>query len=197
MDEPVVRDNPFPFRAAWILPALLGVGLGINASLADRIFPMWVGNMGALWAVAGMLSAALWGDPAVRARMQRACVCLGTATVVYYFWRIAIEDSLTFGALWRRAPFWFLLAMITGLGVGLFSVTLRSGLAAVAGAFIGEAAAVAVSSGRWEQVIVEAIIGIGLLAALNTGERDARNITIAAIAAIGFGLASFGYRALI
>lgn len=133
-----------------------GCALGVFARLADEVAPKWIGNVGAVWFMAGFLAGRLVTRPRLGARA--GALCLLIATLAYYALRLAL-DSLAIDDL-LSIPLWWL-AVGTAIGsvsgwFGARSNRFVESWGAPAGVFLGEAVAVLALRGRIAQAAVEA-----------------------------------------
>lgn len=168
-----------------LLSVAVGIALGLAARLLDEVAPKWVGNVGAVWFLAGFLVARLERDP--RRGAMIGALCLTSACVSYYAWRVSIDGTIsarylaTIGLLW--------LAASIGVGVlsgaaGAASRTIAAAWGIAAGTFAGEAAAVLILSRRVVQAVVEIFIAVLLVS--RAGSRRVLQLAAATTLVVAF-----------
>jgi hypothetical protein len=165
----------------------VGVALGVAARLVDGIAPRWVGDMTAVW-----VFAAFWAGsraPDKRRGAFAGVACLVVACASYYLWRIWVEDWMWALFLATVGTFWLIASIAMGAISGAFgAVSHRASeaWAIVAGAFVGEAAAVWLLSGDVStQVVLELTVGAGVVLAVGVRRRQLVALTVAASLVIG------------
>ena len=134
-----------------------GAGLGVGARVADFVFPKWIGNIAALWFLAGFVAG--------RAAWRRGIgalagvVCLTTATVAYYGLRLAI-DSISVGYLAGVPMLWLAAGLASGAvsgRLGELSSRHPHAWGVPAGVFAGEAVVVMMLRQRAVQSVAELV----------------------------------------
>lgn len=146
-----------------LIPIAAGLVLGIAARLVDDIAPRWVGNIGPVWFLAGFFVGRT--QRSLRAGATSGAVCLVVATLTYYAWRIFIDGTISLRYLTRVGFFWLLACAVVGVISGAAGAksqrwSLAWGIAI--GVLLGEAAAVALLTQRWEQILLEVFAAAGL-----------------------------------
>lgn len=139
------------------------IALGIGSRVIDTSGHRWVGNVAALW----FLTAFLMGrrQESAKRGASAGVISLAIATVVYYAWRLGIDGTISAHYLRTIGAFWSLAAVGVGAAAGWAGWRSRGIVAywgVTAGAFLGEAAAVALLSQRTVQIAAEVAAG-GLL----------------------------------
>ena len=150
---PPCSETRFP----WLRLSLGGIALGLGARVVDFVFPKWIGNVAAVWFLAGFVAGR-----ATRRRGTGALagvVCLTTATIAYYALRLAI-DSISLGHLLGVPSMW----LAAGVGSGAVSGRLGElsfrhvhAWGVPAGVFAGEAVVVMVLRQRATQSAAELV----------------------------------------
>ncbi|MDP9067986.1 MAG: DUF6518 family protein [Actinomycetota bacterium] len=146
-----------------MVSVVVGIALGLAARLVDDVAPRWVGNVGAVWFLAGFLVGRR--QRSLRKGATAGALCLLTATLAYYAWRIGIDQTISLRYLTRVGLFWLVTAVVVGVISGIAGAkshrwSLAWGVAI--GVLVGEAVAAALLAQRWEQVALEAAGGVGL-----------------------------------
>ncbi len=122
-----------------------------------------MGNVGAVWFLAGFFVGR--SERSLRKGATAGSVCLVTATLTYYAWRIFIDETISVRYLTRVGLFWLLAGAVVGAisgAAGAKSHRWSLSWGAAIGVLVGEAAAVAMLTQRWEQVAIETVGGAGL-----------------------------------
>jgi hypothetical protein len=143
-------------RVPWLRLSLGGIALGVGARLVDFVFPKWIGNVAAVWFLAGFVA----GRAARRGTgMMAGIVCLTIATVAYYLLRLAI-DPLSLRYLVGVPVMW----LVAGVGSGAVSGRLGElsyrhahAWGVPAGVFAGEAGVVMMLRQRVPQALAELV----------------------------------------
>ena len=174
----------------------VGLALGIASRLVDSVAPRWVGDAAALWVL-----AAFWAGrraSSVRTGAMLGLGCLVTACLAYYAWRVWVDGDLWPFFLMSVGVFWVGSSVVAGSVAGYLGVRSRSDVAlwgAAAGAFFGEALAVALLRGAWLQAALEVTVGASLLMRGRTRFRSVAAVALAAAVTVaGLGI---GYRTLL
>lgn len=183
-------------RRVLLLVIGAGLALGIASRLVDHVAPRWVGDAAAVWVL-----VAFWAGrraSSVRAGATLGFGCLVSACLAYYAWRVWVDGDLWPFFLMSVGAFWVGSSVVAGSVAGYLGVRSQSDPAfwgAVAGAFIGEALAVALLRGAWLQASLEVTVGVFLLV---RGRPRLRSVAVVALAAAvtvaGLGI---GYRTLL
>ena len=142
--------------AGALIPLSLGgCALGVTARLVDEFAPKWIGNMGAIWFLAGFVAGRLVKLPRLGARA--GAICLAVATVAYYALRLVV-DPITIDDLVPIPLWWLVIGTAIGLAsgwLGARSHALVETWGAPAGVFLGEAITVLVLRQRVTQAALE------------------------------------------
>lgn len=146
-----------------VTAVVAGVGLGAASRMVDLAGARWVGDIAALW----LLAAFLIGAQAVQPRRgaTSGLSCLVAASLTYYAWRTAIDGNISNRYLMTAGVFWLICAIVVGAAAGWAgsrSRTEPSFWGLPAGAFLGEAVAIALLGGRLAQVALE-LVAAGVL----------------------------------
>jgi Family of unknown function (DUF6518) len=187
----------------------LGVAVGFSARAGHYLDgdAYWAASLGGPWLVAAFLAGAVaerWGWGALAGA---TAIVVGTLT---YYWSVAVYHGLTLtldGPLvLDRARYgvvmtigWCAAGVAVGAAFGLAGVAWRrggssltaiAGVAALAGALIGEALLLrSLWTDPWAQRVLELELVAGLAAAVVLTRRRAATLTLAIVAAGGFALA--------
>lgn len=146
----------------WLV--LGGCALGFWARLVDRVAPKWVGNVAALWFLAGFMAGR--GGRGAPGGIRRGIVCLVAANLAYYGLRLAV-DPISVGDLFPIPALWLCAGIVSGAVSGrLGELSHRHAHAwgIPAGVFVGEAVVVVVLRGRFVQAILELVAAAACLA---------------------------------
>lgn len=172
----------------------LGTALGVAARLVDEVAPRWVGNIGAIW----FLAAFFAGRP--RDQRQRGAIagalCLATACLTYYAWRVAVDGTISLRYLSTVGLLWLVASLLTGgIGgaLGAWSRTSSFPRGVTAGVLAGEAVAVLALSHRLAQPVIELTAAAFFL----TRTHVKQAIAPATATAITVALAATVYRVLL
>jgi Family of unknown function (DUF6518) len=162
---------------------VVGGSFGIAARLVDDVAPKWVGNVGAVWFLAGFVvgrRARRWPAGAVLAALG-----LATANTSYYLWRYLVDQDASMRYLGHAGIYWLVMATGCGLvagAVGALSTPRPALWGVVAGVCAGEALAVALLREKPAQVAIESLVALVCLGPAVRGR--ARDVAIAASAGI-------------
>ena len=182
VDETSGREG---LRVAWLTSLDIGCGVlfGAGIRLLDNVAPRWVGDVGAVWFLVGFLVGRRAFKPPLGA--AAAALCLVTANVTYYVWRLVIDQNISTRYLTLAGLFWSAMSIGCGLVSGYYGSLSRHRPALwgiVAGIFGGEALAVLIVSGRMPQVLIETTIALACLMVAIRGR--ARDVVVSA--SLGF-----------
>lgn len=160
---PVEASSVTPELRRWAPLVLGGVVLGLSARLVDLVAPKWIGNIAAIWFLAGFVA----GRAAWRRGVGAAAgvVCLVVATISYYGLRLAV-DSISLSDLVGIPSMW----LVAGIGSGAVSGRLGElsfrhphAWGVPAGVFAGEAVVVMLLRQRATQAFAETVCALACL----------------------------------
>ena len=177
----------------WVIAVMTGIALGLAARLIDDVAPRWVGNVGAVWFLAGFLLGR--GAPRLREGAFLGAAGLILATLTYYAWRLGVDGTISTYYLSSVGAFWLTAAAIAGTasgGLGAASNRRPQPWGIAIGVLIGEAAAVAVLSQRFEQVVVE-LAGAAAITA-SSRHRLREHVPVVGVTTTVVALVALGYR---
>jgi hypothetical protein len=147
--------------STWVV--IGGSVLGCAAMLSDRVAPKWVGNMAAVWFLAGFLAGLTTGD--YKRGIRLGILALVAGNLAYYGLRVSV-GALAPGKLVPVPAGWLAVGVVSGAVSGALGVLARTRPAAwgvPAGAFLGEATTVLVLRQRVGQVVVEVLCAAACL----------------------------------
>ena len=137
--------------------------MGFWARLVDRVAPKWVGNVAALWFLAGFVAGRSGrGSPG---GVRRGVVCLATANLAYYGLRLAL-DPISIGDLLPIPAMWLAVGIVCGAvsgRLGELSYRHVHAWGIPAGVFAGEAVVVIVLRQRFVQAVLELVAAAACL----------------------------------
>ena len=180
-------------RRTLVIAVVVGICLGIAARWIDDLAPRWVGNVGAVWFLTGFFIGRL--ERSLRKGARAGAICLVSATLAYYGWRVFFDGNISTRYLTEVGVFWLLAAAVTGVvsgALGAKSHRLLIPWAIAVGVLLGEALAVLLLSQRTEQVIVE--VGAALGVAFLSKRRLTDLIPVATVTAVVVSVGVVLYR---
>lgn len=149
------------WTTTWLVVG--GCALGFWAVIVDRVAPRWVGNIAALWFLAGFLA----GRSTRRAGgALRGVICLVSATIAYYGLRVA-TDSISIEYLAGVPVMWLVAGIASGAvsgRLGQLSYLHPYAWGAPAGVFAGEAIVVMFLRQRLSQAALELVCALACVA---------------------------------
>ena len=143
-------------RTLDVTAVITGVMLGAASRIVDLLGARWIGDAAALWLLAAFLIGTRSPEP--RRGATSGLSCLVMATFTYYGWRATIDANISNRYLMTVGVFWLISAIVLGAAAGWTGSRSRNeprfwGLPA--GAFLGEAVAIALLRQRLVQVVLE------------------------------------------
>ena len=148
-----------------------------------------MGNVGAVWFLSGFFVGRL--ERSLRKGARGGVICLVSATVAYYAWRVLFDGDISTRYLTRVGVFWLLAAAVTGAisgGLGAKSHRWRVPWGIAIGVLLGEAVAVLLLSQRVEQVAVEVGAAFGVAFLAKRQPRELMPVALAATAVVAVGV---------